>query len=262
MARKIVITSGKGGVGKTSVMANLGARLATMGKRVCLVDMDFGLNNLDVVMGVESLIVYDIVDCIEGKCRAKQALIESPDRKNLYILPSVHSFTKSQVSPENIKELFTSIDASFDFIFLDCPAGIDAGFHRAVSVCDEAFVVTTPQLSSLRDADKVLSILRSYSLLSVSVIINRVRGDLVVEGMTLSPEEIENVLKTEVIGIVPEDDGVFLYNAGNIPPELEASKAFRLLAANVIGGKNKIYNYAKNYVGFFGSIRRGLKKNL
>ena len=127
MAKCIVITSGKGGVGKTTVTANLGFRLASLGKRVCITDADFGLNNLDVVTGVENLVVYDVVDCIEGKCRAKQALIQSPVNKNLYILPAVHSFFKGEVSSENLKELIDGLSPSFDYILIDCPAGIDDG---------------------------------------------------------------------------------------------------------------------------------------
>ena len=143
MAKIIVVTSGKGGVGKTTVTANLGFRLAALGKRVCIADADFGLNNLDVVTGVENLVVYDIVDCVEGKCRAKQALIQSPVNKNLYVLPSVHSFARAGVSVENLKELVDGLSPSFDYIFLDCPAGIDVGFRRAVSVCSQALVVTS-----------------------------------------------------------------------------------------------------------------------
>ena len=219
MAKCIVITSGKGGVGKTTVTANLGFRLASLGKRVCITDADFGLNNLDVVTGVENLVVYDVVDCIEGKCRAKQALIQSPVNKNLYILPAVHSFFKGEVSSENLKELIDGLSPSFDYILIDCPAGIDVGFRRAVSVCSEALVVTSSQLSSLRDADKVLAILR-------------------------------------------DDDAVFLNNAGLLPSDSPAARAIKILASNLVNGKNRLYNYKADYVGFFGSIRRSLKRNL
>lgn len=262
MAKIIVVTSGKGGVGKTTVTANLGFRLAALGKRVCIADADFGLNNLDVVTGVENLVVYDIVDCVEGKCRAKQALIQSPVNKNLYVLPSVHSFARAGVSVDNLKELVDGLSPSFDYIFLDCPAGIDVGFRRAVSVCSQALVVTSSQLSSLRDADKVLSILRSFRLDYVGLIVNRVRGDLVADGLVLSPEEIAGVLKTDILGVIPDDDAVFLNNAGMIPAECPSARAIRLLASNLLGGKNKLFNYKADYVGFFGSIRRSLRRNL
>lgn len=262
MAKCIVITSGKGGVGKTTVTANLGFRLASLGKRVCITDADFGLNNLDVVTGVENLVVYDVVDCIEGKCRAKQALIQSPVNKNLYILPAVHSFFKGEVSSENLKELIDGLSPSFDYILIDCPAGIDIGFRRAVSVCSEALVVTSSQLSSLRDADKVLAILRSFRLDYVGLIVNRVRGDLVADGVVLSPEEIAGVLKTDILGIIPDDDAVFLNNAGLLPSDSPAARAIKILASNLVNGKNRLYNYKADYVGFFGSIRRSLKRNL
>lgn len=262
MTRKIVITSGKGGVGKTSITANLGYRLALGGKRVCVCDADFGLNNLDVVTGVENLVVYDVVDCIEGRCRPKQALIQSPSHKNLYVLPSVHTFAKERVSPENLKELIEGLSVGFDFVLVDCPAGIGGGFHKAVSACDEAIVVTTSQISSLRDADKVLSILRSYKLSEIGIVVNMIRGDLVADKLALTPEKIEGLLKTEVIGVIPADDRVMLKNAGDLPPECEAFKAFKTLCSNVVNKKNKIYDYTANYVGFFGSIRRGLKRNI
>ncbi len=262
MARKIVITSGKGGVGKTSISANLGYKLAVMGKRVCVADLDFGLNNLDVVTGVEHLVLYDIVDGIEGKCRIKQALIQSPECKNLYVLPSAHSFSKSIVTTDSVSEIIDGLSEIFDYILTDCPAGIGGGFHRAVAASDEAIVVTTSQISSLRDADKVIGILKGYNLKRISIVVNMVRGDLVAEKAVASPEKIEDILKTEVIGVIPEDDFVLLRNAGELPPESEANKAFKMLAVNVEKGKNKIYKYMANYTGFLGSIRRGLKRNL
>ncbi len=262
MARKIVITSGKGGVGKTSVSANLGYKLAMLGRRVCIADLDFGLNNLDVVTGVEHLVLYDIVDSIEGKCRVKQALVQSPQCKNLYILPSAHSFSKSIVTTDSVSELIDGLSESFDYVLIDCPAGVGGGFHRAVAASDEAFIVTTSQISSLRDADKVLGILRGYNLKRIALVVNMVRGDLVADKVMASPERIEDILKTEVIGVIPEDDNVLLLNAGELPPESEANKAFKTLAINVDKNKNKIYKYMANYTGVLGSIRRGLKRNL
>ena len=262
MARKIVITSGKGGVGKTTVAANLGAYIARLGKRVCVLDADFGLNNLDVVTGVENLVVYDIGDCVAGKCRAKQALIESPTNKNFYVLPSVAGFSAEKPSSDALGELIDGLGSSFDFIIIDCPAGMGGGFRLAVSVADEAFVVATPQISSLRDADKVLSVLRSYTLKSISILANRVRGDLVADGSCFLPEQIEKTLKTPLIGVIPDDDAVFLETAGLLPFDSSAHRAFKILAKNVLEGKRRIYNCANKYSGFFGSIRRGIKRNI
>ena len=262
MARKIVVASGKGGVGKTSVAANLGIRLSKAGKRVCIMDADLGLNNLDVVTGVENLVIYDVADCVEGRCRAKQALVECPAAKNVYILPSLHSISKKILPQKGVNELIEGLSASFDFIIIDCPAGIADGFMLAVSASEEALVVTTPHLSSLRDADKVLSLLRGYGLKSVRLVVNRVRGDLVASGEMLSPEEIERTLKCNLAGVIPDDDGVFLYNAGLLPLDSEALKAFKILAYNVISGKSKIYDCISKYAGFWGGIRRGIKKSL
>lgn len=259
MAKKIVITSGKGGVGKTTVTANLGFQLARKGKRVLLVDCDFGLNNLDVVVSIEDRIVFDIIDVLENKCRIKQAIVESPLNPNLFIIPCTHSSIKSAVSSQSLKLSLESLDDGFDYILLDCPAGIDAGFHRAVSIANEALIVTTPLITSIRDADKVTSILRSYKLPTCAVI-NRMRGDLVLNGQMYSNEDISNILKVDIMGVIPDDDSVL-----NGVVELSYTapyKAFSLLAQALIKGKGKIYDYLSKYTGFLGSIRKELKKRL
>lgn len=262
IARKIVITSGKGGVGKTSLLANLGLRLALGGKSVCMVDADFGLNNLDMVTACENLVTYDVADCIEGRCRPKQALIQCKASKNAYLLPSSHTFTRTEIPSDRLNQLISGIATSFDFVLIDCPAGMSEEFKKAVCLADEALVVTTPHLSALRDADKVLASLRAMKIDKVKIVVNRVRGDLIVGGLALSPEEIEKALCTPLAGIIPDDDQVFLCNAGELPPESHAFKAFKILANNVLLGKRKIYDYSKEYLGFWGSIRRGLKQNL
>ena len=259
MAKKIVITSGKGGVGKTTVTANLGYQLAKRGKRVLLVDCDFGLNNLDVVVNVEDKIVFDLTDVIENKCRIKQAVVESPLNANLFIIPCVHSSIKNGVSSQSLKLSLESLEGSFDYILLDCPAGIDAGFHRAVSIANEAIIVTAPLITSIRDADKVASILKSYKLPTYAVI-NRMRGDLVLSGQMYSKEDVANILKVDVIGVVPDDDGVL--NGVADVPYTSPYKAFLLLAQAVIKGKGKVYDYMSKYTGFFGSIRKELKKRI
>lgn len=262
MARKIVITSGKGGVGKTTVTANLGIALAKLGQRVCLVDIDFGLNNLDVVLGVENKIVYDICDVLEGRCRVKQALIQDRYRKNLYILPSGNYEQSMRISGQNIKLLIDSISPIFDYVLFDCPAGIDVGFHRAVSCADEALVVTTPNLTSLRDADKVVSILNSYKLDYVGLIVNRVRGDLIMSEKMLTPADIQSLLKIDLIGNLPEEDSVFLSTGYSLPKKCDSAKAYRYLSLNVHKGTRKLYNATNRYSGFLGSIRRIIKRSV
>lgn len=256
MARKIVVTSGKGGVGKTTVATNLSAYLAKKGKRVVLCDADLGLNNIDVVAGVENLITYDIVDVIEGRCRAVQALVQHPTFPNLYILASSHSAPERYVSSQAFRLVLDTIAPKFDFIIIDCPAGIDDGFHRAVASANEALVVTIPQISALRDADKVITLLKSYDFSSLSLVINRVKGDLLFGGECLSPQEISALLKTPVLGVIPEE---YAFEEGEVA---SVPLPFRVLGNNLLTGKRKLYDVSSKYAGVFGGLRRLLKKSL
>lgn len=256
MARKIVVTSGKGGVGKTTVAAYLAAQLAKKGKSVVLCDADFGLNNVDVVCGVENFVVYDVVDVIEGRCRAKQALVKHPDFSNLYVLTSCHSAPERYVSPQSLKIVLDALAPQFDFILIDCPAGVDEGFHRAVACADEAIVVTTPHVSAIRDADKVITLLKSYRLATLNLVINKVRGDLLVFGDCLTPSEIEELLKVPIVGLLPDEYHIGVGALSNVHP------AFKTLANNLLSGKQKLYDVTRRYVGIMGSVRRMLKRNL
>ena len=256
MARKIVVTSGKGGVGKTTVAAFLSAQLARRGQRVVLCDADFGLNNIDVTAGVENLVTYDVIDIIEGRCRAKQALVRHPNYANLYVLTSSHSMPERYVSPQSFRLVLDTLAPQFDFVVIDCPAGIDDGFHRAVAAADEAIVVTTPQVSAIRDADKVITLLKSYELTSVSVVVNKLRGDLLVAGESLTPPEISELLRCRLLGVLPEEYEIFGGELINIHP------AFKMLANNLVSEKRKLYDVTRKYTGFIGSIRRFLKKNV
>lgn len=256
MARKIVFTSGKGGVGKTTVAANIGAQLSLRGEQVILCDTDFGLNNIDVVTGVEKRVVYDIADVIEGRCRARQALVQHPAFKNLYVLASNHSSPDKYISPQSVKLVLDKLASQVDYILIDCPAGIEEGFHRAVASAEEAVVVTTPHLSALRDADKVISVLKSYKMKSVRLIVNMVRGDMLMNGDILSPQEIADILKIPLLAVLPESDDVYL-NALD-----DRKKAFKIAANNLAGGKTKYYDAAKRYSGFLGKIRMGLKRGI
>ncbi len=259
MAQKIVITSGKGGVGKTTFSINLGLSLAKKGKRVVLLDFDFGLNNLDVVSNVENLVVFDLIDVLNNRCRTKQALVKCPYNENLYILPTSHSLNKD-IENQNFKNVIEDLDILFDYIFIDCPAGIDKGFHRAVSNADSAIIITTAHLSSIRDADKVLSILKSYSLSRINVVINRYRGDLALQGVMFSVYDIENTLNEDILGVIPEDD--YFINGVVDVPNTECVKAYDIICDNLLKNERKIYDCLKKYKGFFGSIRKELKKKL
>ncbi len=256
MARKIVVTSGKGGVGKTTVAVGLGIALSKRGRRVILCDADFGLNNVDVVTGVENLVTYDVVDVIEGRCRAKQALVRHPEFTNLHILSSSHSVPERYVSPQSLKLVLDALSPQFDYILVDCPAGIDEGFHRAVAAADEAIVVTTAHVAALRDADKVITVLKSYEPQGLSLVVNRMRGDLLLSGDCLSPEEIGELLKMEVLGVLPEsyELGKSRFTGNNYP--------FRLLAGNLLTGKRKLYDTTRKFSGLSGRIRRAFMRGV
>ncbi len=243
--KSIVITSGKGGVGKTTVTAGLGRALAALGNRVVLMDADFGLNNLDVVMGLENRVVYDIADVINNRCRVRQALVES-DVRNLFLLPSAHGYLGDKVTSQNLKLILGGLSVTFDYALVDCPAGIEAGFRRAVGACERAAVVTTPHISALRDANKVVNLLSSYGIVP-TLVVNRVRGDLLADGKIPSIKEISEILKAEVDGVIPETDGVY----GTMP-----KKPFELLAKRIHLGTGEPLDPAAGYRGIFGAIRR------
>jgi len=263
MARKIVVTSGKGGVGKTTIVANLGARLASLGFRVLLFDVDISLNNLDVVMGIEKKVLFDVVDVIEGRCRARQAIVQDSRFPSLYIMTSVHSHGKTNINGNQIKKVVDEISSAFDYVLIDCPAGIDGGFHRAVFSANEAIVVVTPHISSIRDADKVLSILSGYDVVSRGVIVNRVRGDLMLTGEMMDVNNIAKMLKLQLLGVIPEDDGIStLSSVGGLIGGNNAGRAFTLLSENVHKGSRKIYDCTVRYRGFFGNFRRNLKRKV
>lgn len=261
MTRRIVITSGKGGVGKTTVTANLGVALSELGARVALIDVDFGLNNLDVVMGLENKITYDFLDVLEGRCRAKQSLVRANGKRNLFVLPSGNVSAATRITGQQIKLVIESVAPLFDYVLIDCPAGIDAGFHRAVSCADEAIVVATPSLPSLRDADKVLTVLQSYKPDRTGVVVNRARGDLIMSDKMMTPEDIRSLLKSDLIGVIPEDDTVMLAG-GELPKKSEPYKAYKMLAANVHKNSGRVYDVTAKYSGFFGSIRRSIKRSV
>ncbi len=263
MARRIVLTSGKGGVGKTTVCANLGISLSRLGFRVVLVDVDIGLNNLDIILGVDKQIVFDIVDVISGKCRAKQALVQDPKYPNLYILPSSRNMRGAKVLGENIKNVVTLLDSSFDYILIDCPAGVDEGFHRAVFSANEAIVVVTPHLSSIRDANKVIGLLNDYEISNKSLVINRMRGDMLVNGEMLTVENIVRSLKIPLLGVIPEDDEISSScSVGEIVKSGESIRAFTLLTENLHEGTKKIFDCTYKYRGLMGYVRRQLKRKV
>ena len=225
MDKVIVITSGKGGVGKTTSTANLGTGLALAGKRVALVDTDIGLRNLDVVLGLENRIVFDLVDVVEGTCRLKQALIKDKRYEGLYLLPAAQTRNKMSVNPEQMKKVIAELEEEFDFVLIDCPAGIEQGFLNAVAGAKSAIVVTVPEVSSVRDADRIIGLLSANGIDDVRLLINRFRSDLVKKGDMLSTEDLLEVLGVDLIGIVPEDELVF--RSSNLGEPLVTDSAAR-----------------------------------
>lgn len=208
MSEVIVITSGKGGVGKTTTTANIGTGLALLGFRAVLIDTDIGLRNLDVVMGLENRIIYNLVDVVEGNCRMKQALIRDKRYPNLYLLPSAQTRDKTSVSPEQMTKLVDDLREDFDYIILDCPAGIEQGFQNAIAGADRALVVTTPEVSAIRDADRIIGLLEAADMGMIDLVVNRIRMDMVRRGDMMSIEDVMDILAVNIIGAVPDDEDI------------------------------------------------------
>lgn len=238
-ARVIVITSGKGGVGKTTTTANIGAALADKGHKVLLIDTDIGLRNLDVVMGLENRIVYDLIDVIEGRCRVSQALIKDKRCPNLVLLPAAQIRDKNDVNTDQMKELIFSLKESFDYILIDCPAGIEQGFKNAIVAADEAIVVTTPEVSATRDADRIIGLLEAAGIKSPRIVVNRLRIDMVKEKNMLSVEDILDILAVKLLGVVPDDENVVISTNKGEPLVYKgdslAAKAFKNIASRIEG---------------------------
>ena len=262
MARVIVITSGKGGVGKTTITANLGRQLAKRNMRVCLIDMDIGLNNLDVVMNMEDRIVYTLLDVLEGKCRLKEAIVQDDYFPLLYLLSTGGLNQNLSISIADIKMVINELGKAFDFVLIDCPAGIDAGFKRAVCCADEALVVTTPHLSSIRDADKVVTILSSYNISSKRFVINRARGDLIQDKLMFDVYDVGKSLKIDFGGVIPDDDSVITSSSENSGDQrIALNRSFSILADNILTGEKKLFDCTYKYRGLLGKIKKILKRS-
>jgi septum site-determining protein MinD len=239
MGKVIVVTSGKGGVGKTTTVANIGTALAFMEQKVALVDADIGLRNLDVVLGLENRIVYDIVDVVEGRAKLKQALIRDKRFPTLYLLPAAQTRDKEAVSPEDMVKLCNNLKEEFDFIIIDSPAGIERGFKNAVTPADMAIIVTTPEVSAVRDADRVIGLLEAMEKSDSRLIVNRVRSKLVDRGDMLSVEDVLEILSIDLIGVIPEDEHIIISTNRGEPivsnNSAPAGKSFMDIARRILG---------------------------
>ncbi|HXF85453.1 MAG TPA: septum site-determining protein MinD [Anaerolineales bacterium] len=238
-AQVITITSGKGGVGKTTAVANLAVALAMDGSKVVCIDGDIGLRNLDVILGLENRIVYDIVDVIEGRCRLKQAMIRDKKLPELYLIPAAQTRDKSAVSSSDMNRLVKDLRADYDFVLIDSPAGIERGFRNAIAPADRVIVITNPEVSAVRDADRVIGILEAEEKGPASLIINRLNPTLVKSRDMLSPEDVLDLLAIELIGIVPEDESVIISSNRGAPVVLDAKskagQAFRNISRRLKG---------------------------
>ena len=248
MGEVMVITSGKGGVGKTTTTANIGIGLSGLGKKVLVIDTDLGLRNLDVVMGLENRIVYNIVDVIEGSCRLTQALIKDKRFPELYLLPSAQTKDKTSISPEQMKKLIEDIRDDFDFILLDCPAGIEQGFQNAIAGADRSIVVTTPEVSAIRDADRILGLLEASGIRKNELLINRLRIDMVKRGDMMSVDDVTEILAVDLLGVIPDDEQVVVAtNQGEpvVGEEGLAGRSYMNICRRLLGEDVPMEDYMK-----------------
>jgi septum site-determining protein MinD len=238
-ATVMTITSGKGGVGKTTTTANLGVALALAGKRVVTIDADIGLRNLDVVMGLENRIVYDLIDVVEERCRLRQAMIRDKRLSGLYLIPAAQTRDKTAISPEDMIRVCDQLRPDFDYVLVDSPAGIERGFQNAVAPADEITIVTTPEVAAVRDADRIIGLLEAEEKNTPRLIINRFKPDMVRRGDMLGTSDVIEVLAIELVGIVPEDEGIIISTNRGVPAALDekalAGQAFRNIARRIMG---------------------------
>ena len=258
-AQVVTITSGKGGVGKTTAAANIGVALASSGQRVVCIDADIGLRNLDVVMGLENRIVYDLVDIVEGRCKLRQAMIKDKRLPDLHLIPAAQTRDKTAVSPKDMQRLADEIRPDFDWVVIDSPAGIERGFRNAVAPADLVLIVTNPEVSAVRDADRIIGLVEAEEKGPPKLVINRVKPEMVRRGDMLSTEDVLEVLAIELIGVVPEDEQVLVSSNQGLPaaldPKSRAGKAFRDIARRLNGEQVPFEDLAARD-GFLGRISR------
>lgn len=260
MGEAIVITSGKGGVGKTTTSANLGTALALQGKKVCLVDTDIGLRNLDVILGLENRIIYDLVDVIEGRCKVHQALVKDKRfDEGLFLLPAAQTTDKNAVTPEQMKELITELKREYDYVLIDCPAGIEQGYKNAIAGADRAIVVTTPEISAVRDADRIIGLLEQEPIEPPKLVINRIKSQLMTSGDALDVNDITTHLSIDLLGIVLDDENVISASNKGEPvvmdPANPAAIGYRNIARRILGESVPLMSLETNKQGFFGKLK-------
>jgi septum site-determining protein MinD len=260
IGKVIVVTSGKGGVGKTTTTANIGAALANMGKTVCVMDMDIGLRNLDILMGLENRVVYNLVDVVEGTCKVKQALVKDKKLPNLNLLPAAQTRDKTAVNADQIKALVDDLKTMFDFVLVDCPAGIESGFQNSIAGADRALIVVTPEMSSVRDADRIVGLLeaRRDQFEDINLIVNRVRPGLIEANQMMSIDDICEILSVDLIGVIPDDEDIVISTNKGEPLSLTTNKsagqAYRNIAKRILGEEVPFMDLNKR-LGIFKKIK-------
>ncbi len=258
MGEVIVVTSGKGGVGKTTTSANIGTGLAKLGKKVILIDTDIGLRNLDVVMGLENRIVYNLVDVVEGNCSVRQAAIRDRNQDTLYLLPSAQTRDKTSVQPAQMKRLTDELREKFDFVILDCPAGIEQGFQNAIAGADRAIVITTPEVSAIRDADRIIGLLEAAKITRIDLVVNRLRMEMIRRGDMMSLEDVGDILALNIIGAVPDDENIVISTNHGTPivgADCLAGQAFMNICHRILGESVPFLNLERKK-GFLAKILR------
>jgi len=258
-AKVLTVTSGKGGVGKTTASANLAAALAAGGQKVVCIDADIGLRNLDLILGLENRIVYDLVDVVEGRCRVRQAMIRHKQLPTLYLIPAAQTRDKTAVSPSDMIRLCNELREEHDWIVIDSPAGIERGFRNAVAPADIVLVVTNPEVSAVRDADRIIGLVEAEEKGPARLVINRLNPEMVRRGEMLSPDDVLELLAIDLIGVVPEDQYVVMASNRGVPvaldPKNNAGQAFRNIARRLQGYKVPFMDLDRND-GFLGRISR------
>lgn len=261
MTRIIVTTSGKGGVGKTTVTANLGMALARLGRSVALVDADFGLRNLDLLLGLENRIVYTAVEVANGECRLEQALVKDKREPKLVLLPAAQNRNKEAMSPEQMKQLVEELAKTYDYIIIDSPAGIEMGFKNAIAPAREALIVTTPEIAAVRDADRVVGLLEAEGVKQIQLIVNRLRPVMVQANDMMSVQDVQELLAIGLIGVVPEDERVIVSTNRGEPLVLAeepsmAGKAFDNIARRLEGENIEFLDLHPINEGFLSRLRK------
>jgi septum site-determining protein MinD len=264
MGRIIVVTSGKGGVGKTTTTANLGMSLAKIGRQVALMDADFGLRNLDLLLGLENRIVYTAIDVLTGSCRLEQALVKDKRLPQLALLPAAQNRNKDAINSDQMRQLAQALAKRYDYVLIDCPAGIEGGFQNAIAGAQEALIVTTPEIAAVRDADRVVGLLEANRINQVSLIVNRLRPAMVQANDMMSVQDVQEILSVPLIGVIPDDERVIVSTNRGEPLVLSEDSslpgmAFNNIARRLEGEKVDFIDLNAAYDNIFTRIRRFFK---